>query len=243
MSERAKGCETQRPPRDPRERPRDAATLVIVDQSTGEARILMGRRRAGQVFLPGKYVFPGGRVERGDRHAPAADALKPSELVKLMMEMKGEPSEGRARALALAAVRETFEETGLLIGVRVAPASDRAPHSWQAFLSHGFVPRLSSMVFFARAITPPGRPRRYDTRFFCVDASAIAHRISTLDGELESLDWFSLDEARALELPAITRVVIEDLADRMKAGAIDAPAAPVPFYFHRGGAFERLLLC
>ncbi len=203
----------------------------------------MGRRRADQVFLPKKYVFPGGRVERSDRFAPRADDLKPSELAKLMLEMKGEPSLGRARALALAAVRETFEEAGLVIGVRDAPApSDRAPPSWQAFLSHGFVPRLSSMVFFARAITPPGRPRRYDTRFFCVEASAIARRICTLDGELESLDWFSFDEARALDLPAITRVVIEDLADRIKTGAIDAPAAPVPFYFHRSGAFERLLL-
>ena len=100
-------------------RPRDAATLVIVDTARNEPRVLMGRRRADQVFLPGKYVFPGGRVDRGDGAVEAAHELKDGEIAKLLMDMKGRASVTRARALALAAVRETYEEAGIRVG-RVA---------------------------------------------------------------------------------------------------------------------------
>jgi 8-oxo-dGTP pyrophosphatase MutT (NUDIX family) len=164
--------------------------------------------------------------------------------------MKGDASPMRARALALAAVRETFEEAGLLIGAPSAPApaggsvpsGSASTGSWGRFQSHGLLPRIGGLIFFARAITPPGRPRRYDTRFFCVEATAIARRIEVLDGELSSLDWFSFDAMRELDLPGITRVVIEDLAERLRAGLPGPAETPVPFYFHRGGSFERALL-
>ncbi len=228
--------------KDRSERPRDAATLVLVDHSTGAPRALMGRRSADQVFLPSKFVFPGGRVDRADARAPSADELRPGEAAKLLLEMRGEPSSGRPRALALAAVRETFEETGLLVGAR--QVTERLPDAgpWRDFLGHGITPRLSSLTYFARAITPPGRPRRYDTRFFCAEASQIAHRIEVTDGELSSLDWFTLDDMRALDLPGITRVVIEDLVDRLRVGLPGPPDTPVPFYFHKGGTFERIML-
>ena len=229
--------------KDRSERPRDAATLVLVDQSTGEPRVLMGRRRADQVFLPNKFVFPGGRVDRADARAHSADELRPAELAKLLLDMRGDPSPGRPRALALAAIRETFEETGLLVGARGVLGRMPEAGPWREFLAHGVVPRLSSLTFFARAITPPGRSRRYDTRFFFADARAIAHRIDVTDGELSSLNWFSLDEMRSLDLPGITRVVIEDLSDRLKEGLPGSPDAPVPFYFHKGGVFERVMLC
>jgi 8-oxo-dGTP pyrophosphatase MutT (NUDIX family) len=223
-------------------RPRDAATLVIIDQSTGETRLLMGRRRHDQVFLPSKYVFPGGAVERADRFAPCADALRPSEAAKLVIAMRGVPSPSRARALALAAARETFEETGLLIGERGSSACGPSQGAWSRFLAQGVVPKIGAMTYFARAITPPGRPRRYDTRFFCLDASAIAHRIEAVDGELSALDWFTFNDIRALDLPGITRVVVEDLWDRLEAGLPGPDCAPVPFYFQRNGASERVLL-
>ncbi len=229
-----------------RMRPKDAATLVVVDTSRGEPRVLMGRRHAKQVFLPGKYVFPGGRVDRGDANVVAADDLPPRELAKLLLEMKGGPRPERARAIALAAVRETFEEAGLIIG---APASERpalprrAPaDSWQRFLATGFRPHLAGLSFFARAITPPGRPRRYDTRFFCVEASAVAARTEPLGQELSDLGWFSLEEARGLDLPPITRAVLEDLAERAGAGMAAVGAAPVPFYYFRNGSFQRVML-
>jgi hypothetical protein len=104
------------------------------------------------------------------------------------------------------------------------------------------VPRLSALTFLARAITPPGRSRRYDTRFFVADAAEIAHRVPITDGELSRLDWFTFEEMRSLDLPGITRVVIEDLADRLSAGPVPAASAPVPFYFLRAGTFERMMI-
>ena len=165
-----------------------------------------------------------------------------AEAAKLLLDMRGDPSPGRPRALALAAIRETFEETGLLVGTRQVCQRLLDAGTWRDFLGSGVVPRLSTLTFLARAITPPGRPRRYDTRFFCADARAIAHRIDVTDGVLSSLDWFTLEDMRSLDLPGITRVVIEDLADRLKVGLPGPPDAPVPFYFHKGGTFERVML-
>jgi len=220
-------------------RPRDAATLLIVDTTSGEARVLLGRRRPDMVFMPGRYVFPGGRVDRADRQIAVEHDIGASDLKKLMVAMKGTPSEGRARALALAAVRETFEEAGLLIGRPLRRAlAHRAP-GWQAFYAAGFAPALAELTFFARAITPPGRPRRYDTRFFCAPAEAIVHRVSVADGELSDLEWHSIPQARTLELPNITRVVLEDLGERVAAGGLRARDFPVPFYHRRNGSYRR----
>src|SRR5262245_56140250 len=194
-------------------RPRDAATLIIVDDATGEPRVLLGRRRSDMVFMPGRYVFPGGRLEAADRLIASADELRPGELKKLLVAMKGPVSAARARGLALAAIRETYEEAGLIIGAPLTAARLPTPPVWRGFLAHGFVPALARLTFFARAITPPGRPRRYDTRFFCVPAAAVAHKVPVADGELSELEWHSLAHARSLELPNITRVVLEDLAE------------------------------
>jgi hypothetical protein len=102
------------------------------------------------------------------------------------------------------------------------------------------LPKLGALSFFARAITPPGRPRRFDTRFFWADATAIAHKVEARDQELTSFDWFTIEEIRTLDLPAITRVIIEDLSDRLKDnGGLNIP---VPFYHHRAGSFRRELL-
>jgi 8-oxo-dGTP pyrophosphatase MutT (NUDIX family) len=221
-------------------RPRDAATLIIVDGAGGEPRVLMGKRRETQVFMPGKYVFPGGRVDKEDRLAPAADELRAGEAAKLLIDMKGTPSPARARALGLAAIRETFEEAGIVIGRPVSEAA--ATGGWQAFAGTGHLPMLSALTFFARAVTPPGRPRRYDTRFFCVEARHVAAQIDVRDGELSTLDWFTFDEVRTLDLPSITRVVLEDLADRLKVGWSPAVDTPVPFYNNRNGVFRRVLL-
>ncbi|MEQ1711818.1 MAG: NUDIX hydrolase [Hyphomicrobium sp.] len=227
-------------------RPRDAATLVVVETSGSELRVLMGRRRADLVFMPGKFVFPGGRVDAADRQIACSDVLCAVEQQKLLSGMKGPPSTDRARAIALAAIRETFEEAGLLIGVHDADAAEtatkaRALPCWQPFLAHGVIPKVGSLSLFARAITPPGRPRRYDTRFFMAEVGAIALRVPPPETELQSLDWFTLDEARSLELPSITRAVVEDLADRLSAG-IAARHHPVPFYYFRNGSFRRELI-
>ncbi len=230
------------PPKARALRPRDAATLIIVDGTSGEPRVLLGRRRLDMAFMPGRYVFPGGRVDPADKHVAVEDDLRPGDLKKLMVAMKGTPSEARARALALAAVRETFEEAGLLIGTPLGAATAPKVPTWQDFFATGYRPALARLTFFARAITPPGRPRRFDSRFFCVPAEAIVHRVKIAEGELSDLEWHSIAQARSLELPNITRVVLEDLGERIAAGALHTSDLPVPFYHRRNGSFRRDLI-
>jgi len=220
-------------------RPRDAATLVLVDRSgAGAPRVLMGRRRPDQVFLPDTFVFPGGRVETADRTLARSHRLPPHEEQCLKIAMRGRASDVRAAALALAAVRETFEETGVIVGERGGHDAPGQTGGWAGFGAEGFRPHIGALAFFARAITPPGRPRRYDTRFFLADASEIAHRTDRSDGELLDIDWFTLERARTLKLPSITRHVIEDIAALLDRPHADA----VPFYVERYGRLECTLL-
>ncbi|MDX2159405.1 MAG: NUDIX hydrolase [Hyphomicrobiaceae bacterium] len=223
-------------------RPRDAATLILVDRAKALPRVLLGRRRADMKFMPGKYVFPGGRVDKSDRVAAAADELAAHETSKLLVDMKGGASASKARALALAAIRETYEEAGIIIGTAHQVGAGVADASWRRFHEQGFLPRLAPLSFFARAITPPGRPRRFDTRFFCVEASAIAFQGTPPEDELSDLVWMSLEEARSLDLPPITRVILEDLGDRLNRGPLGDSASPVPYYFNRNGSFKRQLI-
>lgn len=226
-------------------RPRDSSTLIIIDTTGNEPRVLMGKRRTDLVFMPGKYVFPGGRVDPADKGVETVDELAPSDIAKLLVEMRDAPSAARARAIALAAIRETFEETGILVGTRGKPSKPAETDAWRGFFEQECLPKLSQLSFFARAITPPGRPRRYDSRFFYAKASAIAARTEIGDGELSGIDWFTFEEMRALDLPAITRVVLEDLVDRLAldaTGSEAAAAAAVPFYRHRNGTSRRQLI-
>lgn len=198
--------------------------------------------------MPGKFVFPGGRVDQADKSAPSASELADVECQKLLAEMKGHPSPQRARALALTAIRETFEETGLIIGapaenVDAADQPDAPDHAeWRRFLSHGFTPELSRLSFFARAITPPGRPRRFDTRFFCIASDAVRRETGDIDDELSEIGWYTPTDTIDLELPPITRVVIEDLVDRLKSGPLGPNPSSVPYYHQKHGNFRRDLL-
>lgn len=222
-------------------RPKDAATLVIVDRSGVEPKVLLGKRRDDLAFMAGKFVFPGGRVDRTDKSVTFASDLREKEIAKLKVGMRGLPTATRARALAAAAVREAYEEAGLVIGSPLA-AGKAPPAGWKDFFATGHAPALEGITFFARAVTPPGRPRRFDTRFFCIDAAAIVARLPINDGELSGLEWFSMEGARALDLPRITRVVLEDLTEQLENGSLDHGTNPVPYYFHRNGAFRRELI-
>jgi 8-oxo-dGTP pyrophosphatase MutT (NUDIX family) len=211
-------------------RPKDAATLVLVRRDRDGARVLMGQRHGGMAFMANKFVFPGGRVDTGDSRIAAGGALRAHVAARLTRHATAE----RARGFALAAIRETFEEAGVLVGERgPKPPRTRNP-AWAKFFAQGIVPRLDALEFIARAITPPNRTRRFDARFFMADAAAIAH---TLDGahtdELLTPHWLSLAEARALDLPSITRVVLDEVEARLDNG-VDA-ARPVPFYRFHGG--------
>jgi 8-oxo-dGTP pyrophosphatase MutT (NUDIX family) len=211
-------------------KPRDSATLILVDRSEAVPKVLLGRRHERHRFLPGKFVFPGGRVEPTDRLMPIATPLHPRDTERLMQQVK-RPSAAKAAAFALAAVRETYEETGLMLGVRtegkiIAPAAD-----WQAFAAAGVLPDLSAIHFVARAITPPRRPRRFDSRFFAADVSAVVHRAEGFFGpeaELVEIVWLPISEARRLDIPTITAVALEELQERIASGM--SHDHPVPFY-------------
>lgn len=223
-------------------RPRDAATLIVVDQTGPQPTVLMGRRHEGHVFMPGKFVFPGGRVDAGDSRISTPDCLDPRVEAKLLANMKGNATRRRAQALALAAIRETYEETGLLIATQAAgPLASRSP-SWRPFVDRGLAPALSSLNFICRAITPPRRPRRYDTRFFCISADHIADRILSTDGELLDLHWLTFEDAYELDLPPITKVVLQELEGRLDQGILCGPGQDIPYYFMAKGVFQRTVL-
>lgn len=226
----------------PNVRPRDAATLILLDRASGVPKVLMGRRHAGHKFMPGKFVFPGGRVEPYDGRMPATGEL-PAELVARLMHGVQRPSAAKARALALAAVRETCEETGLLLGRPVDAPPLIPSEDWRAFADAEIVPDLDSLHFIARAITPPRRPKRFDTRFFAADAQAIGHRIEGVVGahtELVELIWVPIVEAKQLDLPTITQVVLDEL-ERRTAEGLDR-TSPVPFYRMLRGRFIRTMI-
>ncbi len=226
----------------PNLRPRDAATLILIDRTGRETKVLLGRRHHGHTFMPGKFVFPGGRVEPVDRLMPVAASLHPQTEARLMRSVQ-RPSAGKARAFALAAIRETFEETGLLVGKKqkLPPRGVGAP--WTKYANAGFAPDLSGMHFIARAITPPRRVRRFDSRFFAADAGSIAHRIGgavSPQAELVELVWIPLSEAKRVDMPLITEIVLEELTTRIAAGL--RSNLPVPFYrWIRGRCVRELL--
>lgn len=228
--------------RHPTLRPRDAATLMVVDRSGAAPKVLMGRRHMRHAFMPGKFVFPGGRVEAFDGRMPVVSGLAPVQEERLLKFVR-RPGAARARALALAAIRETCEETGLLIGRRSDTAPETPDPAWNDFADAGIVPDLSGLSFIARAITPPGRSRRFDARFFVADAENIAHRIDGVigpDSELDEIVWVPVSEARDLDLPTITQIVVDELGRRLASG-LD-PAQPVPFYRTLRGRVVREML-
>jgi 8-oxo-dGTP pyrophosphatase MutT (NUDIX family) len=224
-------------------RPADAATLIIIDRKGKTPRILMGKRHEGHKFMPGKFVFPGGRIEAGDRSMTVAGALHPRAEQALMARVT-RPSAQRSRALALAAIRETFEETGLLLGTKDYGSPETVPAgTWSAFQERGVYPDLEELHFIGRAITPPKRVKRFDTRFFAVDRTAIADEVEGVvgpDSELVELTWVTLSQAKALDLPPITAVILSELEARISAGF--GHQLPVPFFHQKRGHFVRELL-
>ena len=223
-------------------KPKDAATLIIVRRGNGnhnsqdnhanQPKILMGKRAATHKFMPNKFVFPGGKVDVADSRIRPIKGLHPSVQTRLT---KG-CSEARARALALAAIRETFEETGLILGESENKIINSRSKQWSDFLKYGINPRLDTLNVIARAITPPYRNRRFDTRFFMVEADLIQSDIHTTregSGELLELHWVTLQQAEKLELPHITRIILKEVAKRIKQG--DSFEQEGPFVHFRNG--------
>ena len=205
---------------------RNAATVVVLRNRTDEPSVLMGQRGANAAFMPNKFVFPGGAVDVED-----ADVSLASDLPELCKDrLKEDSAENLSHALAVAAIRELWEETGLILGTPGDWAGE-VPEDWVEFAQAGFVPAAQPLQFIFRAITPPGRPRRFDARFFLVDAEDIASDLddfSRAQEELSHLQWVPLTKARHdYDLPFITEVVLSEVAANLHD---TAPLASVPFF-------------
>lgn len=220
----------------PSMRPRDAATLILLDRTGGQLRVLMGRRHMRHVFMPGKFVFPGGRTDPADSRIRIASALHPQ------VERRLAGTGARARGIAMSALRETYEEAGLLVGTKAAFRTSRP--DWSAFAEHGVCPSLDGLRFIARAITPPGNVRRFDTRFLAAFREDVAVELAAggPSGELEQVAWLPIDAAKQADIPDITRHVLGDLEARLQEDPDLAPGGPVPFYRQVGRRFRREML-
>ena len=201
---------------------RDAATILLIRGTASDARVLMGQRGTKAAFMPDKFVFPGGAVDPEDAAVPLAHPL-PAPCIACLSQGHAQP-----HALAAAAIRELWEETGLMLGTP-APWPD-PPADWQGFAATGLMPDAQSLRYIFRAITPPGRPRRFDARFFLARAEAVQGDLddfSAASDELSHLHWVPLTEARALNLPFITEVVLAEAQAHIEGEEL---AASVPFF-------------
>ena len=200
---------------------RDASTLILLRDAAREPAVLMGQRGAGAAFMPGKFVFPGGAVDANDTLVP----LVP--LNDVCHARLAEDSTLPPDPLAAAAIRELWEETGLILG-QPGVWTD-APQGWRGFSASGHRPNGAALTFFFRAVTPVGRPRRFDARFFLADAADLStdpDDFSRAEDELNHLQWVPLAQARHFDLPFITQVVLAELTQHIARGG---HPASVPF--------------
>lgn len=219
---------------------RHAATVILIRDEAGDTpRVLMGQRGAKAAFMPSKYVFPGGAVDPEDTAQTLFEDSHATCRQKLAKDARGCTPE----AVFAAAIRELWEETGLRLGLRGHKDPEAAlSQSWIDFLASGAVPNAAPLRFVFRAITPPGRPRRFDARFLLAPASALMDDpddFSQASDELSHLHWVPLREARALDLPFITEVVLGEVTAALPRLE---PPDTVPFFHHDNqlSRFERL---
>lgn len=191
--------------------PRDAASLVLLRRTGKGAEVLIGRRAAKHRFMPDVFVFPGGRLDAIDLTTEVGRDLAPDVAARLQRKW----SPRKSRGLAVAAVRETHEETGLTIGD----------------LDRGRLrPDLGALDYVARAITPPDSPIRFHARFFCIDAEHAGGDISD-SHELLDLQWQPIAAALKMPIVDVTEFVLQEI-QRREAG--DRPAG-VPLFSYRHG--------
>ena len=200
---------------------RDAASLLVISPETPR-RVLMGRRPENARFMPGVYVFPGGAVEPGDDRVPVAAGFSPGDARRMQA-----PDEALARALGVAAVRETFEETGLLC------ACGRATH-WEAVTGGRAALDLSRLNYLGRALTPPVSRIRFHARFFYVVAPSV-RRAPAPSEELGDPRWVDPAAPGTLPIARVTRFMLEELARRL---GNEGPPAATPFYHRDDGVYR-----
>jgi 8-oxo-dGTP pyrophosphatase MutT (NUDIX family) len=202
---------------------RDASTVILWREGGTGPEVLMGQRGSAAAFMPDKFVFPGGAIDPEDAAIPLAAQPDSTCLRRLAMEAPA----ATVPALLVGAVREVWEETGLVLG---QPGNWAPPHDdWEGFAATGHVPSAEGFSYVFRAVTPPGRTRRFDARFFLVPAAVVRGDPDDFSGacdELRHLQWIPLARVRDFDLPFITTVVLAELGPLIASGR--APAS-VPF--------------
>lgn len=214
---------------------RDAATVILVRDRSTRPQVLMGQRGARAVFMPSKFVFPGGAVDPDDACVPLAGRVGSVCAARLAEAAVAE----RVHALQAAAIREVWEESGLVLGTP-GEWGGPVPADWKEFSATGHVPCAAAFRYVFRAITPVGPPRRFDARFFLVDETAVAgdpDDFSRASDELSQLQWIPLEQIDRLDLPLITEVVLGEVA---RVLACTGPPPEVPCF--RDEDEQRFLL-
>ena len=192
--------------------------------------------------MPSKFVFPGGAVDDCDYSINLSGPICQSSRRRLQLETDNVD----AKAFFASAIREVWEETGIRLAVQTRSESEReqAVGAWLEFMSGGMSPCAKGMYFFFRAITPPGRSRRFDARFFlgCAEDLHLDGDIDKLDAksdELANLQWASLAEAQKLDMPFISRLVLDAAKKALTRGL---PPTRIPFHFQKDGVRRKKYL-
>jgi 8-oxo-dGTP pyrophosphatase MutT (NUDIX family) len=195
-------------------RPRDAASVLLLrPDASGALTVLMGRRSRRASFVPDVFVFPGGRVDAADQHTAPVTPLKAAQAARLAAAGAAGPL--MAKRLATAAIRETWEETGYVLGQsRIAGDTIHPDHA--------------ALTFAARAITPRESPIRFHARFFLADGTALTGDPAG-SGELTDLAWFPLADAQSLPVIDVTEFMLHQLE------ALTTAPAPIPLFAYRNG--------
>jgi len=208
-------------------RPRDAASLILLRGKGSDLELLAGRRPLQMKFMPGVYVFPGGAIDREDGR-------------RWRGESGGEHLAPRLLRCARAALRETWEETGVLVGRRSPErhASDPGMTPVEAaYAEHGLTAAIGVLTYVGRAITPTPVFRRFNTRFFLADGEHVFGEPAAND-EFEDVRWHPIGRQPLSPFRDVTQFMLA------RAIAVrDGTASPeAPLFCSMRGA-RRVLVC
>ena len=206
-------------------KPRDAASLILLRDGADGPEVLMGRRPLASRFMPGVYVFPGGAVDQGD-----FDLQTERDATGAVIERLGRKAPPPlARALLWTALRETWEETGLLLGAPGAAQGTHGCPALSAYSDAGLAPDLGALDYLMRAVTPTYVPIRFNTRFFIANGAAASGELRQVT-ELEDIGWRSVREAETLNIVNVTGLVLEEAAKYWHGEFDGAQDRPTPMF-------------